>query len=158
MSAKKADGARRRVAENRKARHEYFIEDEIEAGIALVGTEVKSLRSGTANINDAFAEERSGEIFLINAHIPEYNFGNRFNHDSRRPRKLLMSRREIDKFAGAVQRKGYTIVPLSIYFNDRGRAKVAVGLARGKQLHDKRATEKDRDWNREKARVMKDHS
>lgn len=157
MSAKKKpDAARRRVADNRKARYNYFIEQEIEAGIALVGTEVKSLRAGHANINDAYAEVRDGEVFLVNAHLPEYEFGNRFNHDSRRPRKLLLHKREIDRLAGAVQRQGYTLVPLSIYFNDRGRAKVNLGLAKGKQMHDKRATEKERDWQREKARVLKD--
>lgn len=157
MSAKKKpDAARRRVAENRKARYNYFIEQEIEAGIVLVGTEVKSLRAGHANINDSFAEVRGGEVFLVNAHLPEYEFGNRFNHDARRPRKLLLHKREIDRLSGAVIRQGYTLVPLSIYFNDRGRAKVNLGLAKGKQMHDKRATEKERDWQREKARVLKD--
>lgn len=157
MSSKKnPDKARRRVAENRKARYNYFIEQEIEAGIALVGTEVKSLRAGHANINEAYAEVRDGEVFLVNAHIPEYEFGNRYNHAARRPRKLLLHKREIDRLAGAVQRQGYTLVPLSIYFNDRGRAKVNLGLAKGKQMHDKRATEKERDWQREKARVLKD--
>lgn len=157
MNAKKPDKARRRVAENRKARFNYFIEDEVEAGIALVGTEVKSLRAGQANINEAYAEAKDDEIFLINAYIPEYEFGNRFNHDARRPRKLLLHKKEIAKLGGASQRQGYTLVPLAIYFNDRGRAKVNLGLAKGKQLHDKRATEKERDWQREKARVLKDH-
>lgn len=157
MSAKKKpDAARRRVAENRKARYNYFIEQEIEAGIALVGTEVKSLRAGHANINDSYAEVRGGEVFLVNAHLPEYEFGNRFNHDARRPRKLLLHKREIDRLSGAVIRQGYTLVPLSVYFNDRGRAKINLGLAKGKQMHDKRATEKERDWQREKARVLKD--
>lgn len=157
MNAKKPDKARRRVAENRKARFNYFIEDEVEAGIALVGTEVKSLRAGQANINEAYAEAKGDEIFLINAYIPEYEFGNRFNHDARRPRKLLLHKKEIAKLGGASQRQGYTLVPLSIYFTDRGRAKINLGLAKGKQLHDKRATEKERDWQREKARVLKDH-
>ncbi|HEY8351269.1 MAG TPA: SsrA-binding protein SmpB [Sphingomonadales bacterium] len=157
MNAKQPDKARRRVAENRKARFNYFISQEIEAGIALVGTEVKSLRAGHANINEAYAEVRDGEVYLVNAHIPEYEFGNRFNHDARRPRKLLLHKREIDRLAGAVIRQGYTLVPLSIYFNDRGRAKVNLGLAKGKQMHDKRAAEKERDWQREKARVLKDY-
>lgn len=157
MNAPKAGRQRRVIAENRKARHNYFIEDEIEAGIMLVGTEVKSLRAGHANIGDAFAEARGEEMFLVNAHIQEYEFGNRFNHDARRARKLLLNRKEINKLMAAIQRKGYTVVPLSLYFNERGRVKLSLGLARGKQLHDKRATEKERDWNREKGRLLKDH-
>lgn len=157
MNAPKTGRQRRVIAENRKARHNYFIEDEIEAGIMLVGTEVKSLRAGHANIGDAFAEARGEEMFLVNSHIQEYEFGNRFNHDARRPRKLLLNRKEINKLMAAIQRKGYTVVPLSLYFNERGRVKLSLGLARGKQLHDKRATEKERDWNREKGRLLKEH-
>lgn len=157
MNAPKAGGQKRVIAENRKARHNYFIEDEIEAGIMLVGTEVKSLRAGHVNLGDAFAEVRGEEIFLVNCNIQEYEFGNRFNHDSKRPRKLLLNRREIDRLMAAIQRKGYTVVPLRIYFNERGRVKVMIGLAKGKQLHDKRATEKNRDWDREKARILKDN-
>ncbi|MDA5194255.1 SsrA-binding protein SmpB [Govanella unica] len=157
MNAPKAGREIRVIAENRKARHNYFIEDETEAGIMLVGTEVKSLRAGHANIGDAFAEVRGEEIFLINAHIQEYEFGNRNNHDARRPRKLLLNRREINRIMAAIQRKGYTVVPLNIYFNERGRVKVKIGLAKGKQLHDKRASEKERDWSREKGRLLKDH-
>lgn len=149
--------ARRKVAENRKARHNYFIDDTVEAGIMLVGTEVKSLRAGQANINEAYADMRDGNIYLVNAHIPEYTHGNRFNHDSRRPRKLLLHRREINKLGAASDRKGYTLVPLSIYFNDRGRAKVELGLARGKAAHDKRETIAKRDWERQKARLVKDY-
>ncbi|MBW7837466.1 MAG: SsrA-binding protein SmpB [Sphingomonadales bacterium] len=149
--------ARRKVAENRKARHNYFIDDTVEAGIMLVGTEVKSLRAGQANINEAYADMRDGDIYLVNAHIPEYTHGNRFNHDSRRPRKLLLHRREINKLGAASDRKGYTLVPLSIYFNDRGRAKVELGLARGKAAHDKRETIAKRDWERQKARLVKDY-
>lgn len=146
------------AADNRKARHEYHIEDEFEAGIVLQGTEVKSLRNGQANIQESYAEEKDGELWLINAHIPEFEHGNRFNHQPRRPRKLLMHRREINRLAGAVQRQGMTLVPLRIVFNDRGRAKILIGLGRGKKLHDKRETEKARDWNRQKARLMKEHS
>ncbi len=149
--------ARRKVAENRKARHNYFIDDTVEAGIMLVGTEVKSLRAGQGNINEAYADMRDGDIYLVNAHIPEYTHGNRFNHDSRRPRKLLLHRREINKLGAASDRKGYTLVPLSIYFNDRGRAKVELGLARGKAAHDKRETIAKRDWERQKARLVKDY-
>lgn len=149
--------ARRKAADNRKARYNYFIEDTVEAGIALVGTEVKSLRAGEANINEAFAEMRDGQIYLVNAHIPEYTHGNRFNHDARRPRKLLLHRREINRLGAAAQRKGFTLVPLSIYFNDKGRAKVELGLGRGKAQHDKRATEAERDWQRQKERLVRDY-
>ena len=148
--------AHRKVAENRKARYNYFIDDTVEAGIMLVGTEVKSLRAGQANINEAYADMRDGDIYLVNAHIPEYTHGNRFNHDSRRPRKLLLHRREINKLGAASDRKGYTLVPLSIYFNERGRAMVELGLARGKAAHDKRDTIAKRDWERQKARLVKD--
>ena len=155
---KKDKGPPSRVdADNRKARHEYFIEDEFEAGIVLTGTEVKSLRGGQANIKESYAEEKDGELWLVNAYIPEFSHGNRFNHQPRRPRKLLMHKREIARLGGAVQRGGMTLVPLKIYFNDQGRAKIALGLGKGKKLHDKRETAKQRDWNRQKARLMKDH-
>lgn len=154
MAKKKAGGAPP-AAENRRARHEYHIEDDFEAGIMLVGTEVKSLRSGKANIADAYASTERGELWLINAYIPEYDKEARFNHEERRPRKLLMKRPEIDKLARATDRQGMTLVPLKIYFNDRGRAKLLLGLAKGKKLHDKRETDKERDWNRDKQRLMK---
>lgn len=150
--------AGRLIADNRKARFNYFIHEEFEAGLVLTGTEVKSLRAGKANIQDAYASFENDGLYLINAHISEYGHGNRFNHDPLRPRKLLMHRREINKIAGQLQKAGKTLVPLSLYFNDRGIVKVKLGLATGKKLHDKRATERDRDWGREKARLMKDHS
>ncbi|MDE1468425.1 SsrA-binding protein SmpB [Aurantiacibacter sp. D1-12] len=146
------------VAENRKARFNYHIEDTFEAGIALQGTEVKGLRSGQGTIAESYAEVRDGEVFLVNANIPEFSHGNRFNHEPKRPRKLLLHRREVDRMFGAVERKGMTLVPLSIYFNGRGRAKVELALAKGKQAHDKRQTMKDRDWKRDKARIMKENS
>ncbi|RMF13783.1 MAG: SsrA-binding protein SmpB [Alphaproteobacteria bacterium] len=155
--AKKQDFEGRLVAENRKARHLYQIEETFEAGIALTGTEVKSLRMGRANIAESYAEIRNGEIWLINAHIPEYTHGNIHNHEPRRPRKLLMHKREIRRLSGAVQRAGMTLVPLRIYFNRRGLAKVLLGLARGKKAHDKREDIKRRDWERQKARLMKQY-
>jgi len=154
-STDKSKEGSRTIALNRKARYNYFIEEDFEAGIVLTGTEVKSLRAGEANITDAFAEAKMGELFLVNAYIKEYAMGNRFNHEARRPRKLLMHRREVNKIAAAIQRKGKTLVPLSIYFNDKNRVKVKIGLASGKKAHDKRATEKERDWQREKGRMMK---
>ena len=144
------------AAENRRARHEYFIDDTVEAGLMLVGTEVKSLRGGRANIADAHAGVSGEELFLFNAYIPEYHGGNRFNHETRRPRKLLLHKREISKLIGTVKRGGVTLIPLSIYFNDKGRAKVELALARGKKLHDKRASEKERDWQRERGRLIRD--
>jgi len=144
------------VAENRRARFDYFIEDSFEAGIALSGTEVKSLRFGEGSIAEAYAEVRNGEAWLINANIPEFSHGNRFNHEPKRPRKLLLHQREIEKMLGAVERKGMTLIPLSVYFNARGRAKVELALARGKQTHDKRQSIKERDWKRDKARLMRD--
>jgi len=144
------------VADNRRARYHYFIDEIIEAGIILAGTEVKSLREGKASLTDAYAAEKDGAIYLLNAYVPEYGKGNRFNHETKRPRKLLLKRREIGKLLGAVQRKGITLVPLKIYFNDRGFAKVEIAMARGKKLHDKRETEKKRTWNREKARLMRE--
>ena len=144
------------VAENRRARFEYFIEDVFEAGIALSGTEVKSLRFGEGSIAESYAYVNDGEAWLVNANIPEFSHGNRFNHEPKRPRKLLLHQREIEKMIGAVERKGMTLIPLSIYFNARGRAKVELALARGKQTHDKRATIKERDWKRDKARLMRE--
>ena len=143
------------VAENRRARFEYFIEDKFEAGIALSGTEVKSLRFGEGSIAEAYAHVHDGEAWLINANIPEFSHGNRFNHEPKRPRKLLLHEREIEKMIGAVERKGMTLIPLSIYFNGRGRAKVELALAKGKQAHDKRETVKERDWKREQQRLMR---
>jgi len=151
---KKSDVGKR-IAENRKARHNFFIEEEIEAGIMLTGTEVKSLRAGEANITDAYAEVKDSEVFLINSYIKEYEMGNRHNHVARRPRKLLLHKKQINKLKAAIQRKGNTLVPLSIFFNHKNKVKVNLGLAKGKKLHDKRATEKARDWNREKGRVLK---
>ncbi len=157
MSQNKVDENRyKKVAENRKARHNYFVDEVFETGIVLVGTEVKSLRAGRANIAESYAEAKNGEIFLVNAHIPEYTFGNRFNHNERRPRKLLLHKKQVNRLMGAVQRQGFTLVPLSIYFNERGRAKMSLALARGKQVHDKRQTVKDRDWQREKGRLLRD--
>lgn len=149
-------GAGKVVADNRKARFNYEITDTYEAGIALTGTEVKSLRGGRATIAEAYAGPSGEEMFLFNAYIPEYLQANQFNHETRRPRRLLLHKRQIDKLIGATQREGFTVIPLKIYFNDRGRAKVELGLGRGKKLHDKRETEKQRTWNREKARLMRD--
>ncbi|AKM09647.1 SsrA-binding protein SmpB [Croceicoccus naphthovorans] len=145
------------VAENRRARFDYFIEDTFEAGIALTGTEVKSLRSGEGSIAESYAEVRDGQVWLVNANVPEFSHGNRFNHEPKRPRKLLLHQREIEKLFGAVERKGMTLVPLSVYFNGKGRAKVELALAKGKQTHDKRATIKDRDWKRDKARLLREN-
>jgi SsrA-binding protein len=144
------------VAENRKARFNYEIGDTLEAGIALTGSEVKSLRLGRANIADSYATDDGGELYLINAHIAEYTQAGRANHSPTRPRKLLLHRKEIGKLAGAIQREGMTVVPLKLYFNQRGIAKVLLGLAKGKKLHDKRDTEKRRDWDRQKARLMRE--
>ena len=144
------------VAENRRARFDYFIEDKLEAGIALHGTEVKALRAGEASIAESYAEVRDGQVWLVNANVPEFSHGNRFNHEPRRQRKLLLHAREIEKMVGAVERKGMTLVPLSVYFNSRGRAKVELALAKGKQTHDKRQTIKERDWQRDKARLLRD--
>ena len=143
------------VAENRRARFDYFVDDRLEAGIALVGTEVKSLRHGEGSIAESYATVDGEEVWLINSHIPEYSHGNRLNHEPRRPRKLLLKGREISKLQGAVQRQGLTLVPLSIYFNSRGRAKVELALARGKKMHDKRDTIKERDWKREQGRLLR---
>ncbi len=147
---------RRSVAENRKARFNYEIIDTFEAGLVLTGTEVKSLRGGKANIAESYATEEGGEIWLINSYLPEYLQANRFNHETRRRRKLLLNKKEVRKLIGAVQREGMSLVPLRIYFNDRGRAKLELALAKGKKLHDKRETEKKRDWDRQKARLMRE--
>jgi SsrA-binding protein len=157
MAAKKdKDAGVKIAADNRKARHNYFIEDVVEAGIMLTGTEVKSLRGGKATIGESYAHPKDGEIFLVNSYIPEYTEGNRFNHEPRRVRKLLLRRNQIAKLSAAVEREGMTLVPLKIIFNAKGRAKVELGLAKGKKLHDKRDTEKKRDWEREKGRLMRE--
>ena len=156
MAPKKdKDVAGKIAADNRKARHNYFIEETVEAGIMLTGTEIKSLRGGKATIGESYAQSKDGEIFLINAYIPEYTEGNRFNHEPRRIRKLLLHKRQIAKLSQAIEREGMTLIPLKIIFNAKGRAKVELGLAKGKKLHDKRDTEKKRDWEREKGRLMR---
>ena len=145
------------VAENRKARFNYEIIDTYEAGLVLTGTEVKSLREGKANIAESYATDEGGEMWLINSYLPEYLQANRFNHEPRRRRKLLLSKREAHRLQSAINRDGMTLIPLKIYFNDRGRAKLELALGKGKKLHDKRESEKERDWNRQKSRIMKDH-
>ena len=156
MSAKKDKAPNRTAAVNRRARFNYEIGQVFEAGISLSGTEVKSLREGRSNIGDSYAGARGEELWLYNAYIPEYLQANRFQHETRRPRKLLLHKREIGRMIGAVEREGMTIVPLKIYFNDKGRAKVELALAKGKKLHDKRETEKQRDWDREKGRLLRE--
>jgi SsrA-binding protein len=156
MSKTEPKSGSKTVADNRKARFHYEIVDTYEAGIALTGTEVKSLRGGKATIGEAYAGPSGDEFFLFNAYIPEYLQANRFNHETRRPRRLLLHKRQINKLIGATQREGFTVIPLKIYFNERGRAKVELGLGRGKKLHDKRETEKERTWNRERARLMRE--
>ncbi len=143
------------AAQNRKALHNYFIEERLEAGIQLTGTEVKSLRGGRSQIVESYAAVQKGDLYLVNAYIPEYLQGNRNNHEPRRPRRLLLHRRQINRLIGAIQREGYTVVPLSVYFNPRGLAKVELGLAKGKKEHDKRATEAKRDWQRQKQRLLR---
>ena len=145
------------AAENRRARFDYFVEERFEAGIQLTGTEVKSLRHGEGSIAESYATVEGDEVWLINIHIPEYSHGNRLNHQPRRPRKLLLKNREIAKLHGAVAREGLTLVPLSIYFNASGRAKVELALARGKKVHDKRDTIKGRDWKHQQQRLMRHH-
>jgi SsrA-binding protein len=142
------------AAQNRKARHDYLIEDTIEAGMMLTGSEVKTLRLGRASIAEAFAAEKGGEFFLFNSFFPEYEGANRFNHPPRRARKLLLRKKEMSKLIGLTQRAGITLIPLSIYFNDRGIAKVQLGLAKGKRKVDKRAAEKEKDWKREQSRLL----
>ena len=150
-----AKSAYRVVADNRKARFNYEILETLEAGIALTGTEVKSLRQGKATIGESYADSRDGEIWLVNSNIPEYLQGGRFNHAPKRPRKLLLHKRQIFKLAGAVDREGMTLVPLKLYFNEKGRAKVELAIARGKKLHDKRETERKRSWERERGRLLR---
>jgi len=144
------------VAENRRARYDYAIESTVEAGIALTGTEVKALRFGEGSISESYAEVKGKEVWLINSNIPEFSHGNRHNHEPKRPRKLLLHEREIGKMFGAVARQGMTLVPLSIYFNSRGRAKVELAIARGRKAHDKREHEKEKDWKREQGRLMRE--
>lgn len=146
---------RQLVAQNRRAFHDYAVEDRIEAGLVLSGTEVKSLREGRATIGEAHAGEMGGELWLFNAYIPEFHGGNRFNHETRRPRKLMLRKREVARLLSAVRRDGMTLIPLALYFTARGWAKIELGLAKGKKLHDKRAAIKERDWNREKLRLLR---
>jgi len=160
MSGKPEDkgeaGKNKLIAENRRARFDYFLEQTYEAGISLTGTEVKALREGRANIAESYASSEGRELVLINAYIPEYGPANRFNHDPRRPRKLLLHRKEIDRMLGAVQRDGKTLVPTKLYFNDKGRVKLELALAKGKKAHDKREVAAERDWKREQGRLMRD--
>jgi SsrA-binding protein len=157
MPAQKKDSGRRTVAENRRARYDYALSEIYEAGLELTGTEVKSLRTGKANIAESYAAVENGGIMLINAHIPEYQrAGPFYQHDPRRPRRLLLHKREIAKLAQAVERQGMTMVPLELYFNERGIAKLKLAVAEGKKLHDKRETERKRDWQREKARLLRE--
>ena len=144
------------IAENRRARFDYFLEETFEAGLALTGTEVKALREGRANIAESYAAVEGDEIALINAYIPEYAPASRFNHEPRRPRKLLLHRKEINKLLGALNREGRTLIPTRLYFNDKGRAKLELALARGKKLHDKREATAERDWKRDQARLMRE--
>ena len=157
MAAKPAKVERklRVLADNRKARFNYFIDETFEVGVVLTGTEVKSLRQGKATIGESYADARGGEIWLINSNIPEYREANRFNHVPKRPRKLLLHRRQISKLIGAVEREGMTLVPLKLYFNEKGRAKIELALARGKKLFDKRETQKKRSWERERGRLLR---
>ena len=144
------------IAENRRARFDYFLDDAIEEGLVLTGTEVKSLRVGRANIAESYAAVENGGIYLINADIPPYAGGNRFNHEPRRPRKLLLHAKQINKLVGAVQREGRTIIPTRLYWNDKGLAKLELSLAKGKKAHDKREATAERDWKRDKARLLRD--
>ena len=144
------------VAENRRARYDYEIIDTLEAGIVLSGTEVKSLRLGKAQITESYASPEKGELWLNNPHIPEYLQANRFNHEEKRPRKLLVSRKQLARLDSEVSRAGNTIVPLKLFFNDQGRAKLLIGLGKGKKNYDKRETERNRDWNRDKSRILKE--
>jgi SsrA-binding protein len=154
--AKKQDDGQKIVADNRKARYLYFIESTIEAGLMLAGSEVKSLRTGKANIGESYAMVKDGELFLVNAYIPEYLMANRFNHEPRRTRKLLVRGLQARRLAVAIQREGMTLIPLKLYFTPRGIAKLELGVAKGKKLHDKRETSKSRDWARDKARLLRD--
>ncbi|MGU3574794.1 SsrA-binding protein SmpB [Brucellaceae bacterium C25G] len=156
MNKPKTPTVRKIIAENRRARFNFEIINTLEAGLVLTGTEVKSLRANQSNIAESYASFENGEFWLINSYIPEYTQGNRFNHDPRRLRKLLVSKREMSRMFNSVTRDGMTVVPLKLYFNDRGRVKMELAVARGKKLHDKRQTEKMRDWNREKSRLLRD--
>ena len=156
--AKKKDDGFKIIADNRKARFAYAIDGTLEAGIQLTGSEVKSLRGGKSTIAESYAQAKDGELFLVNAYIPEYNEASRFNHEPKRTRKLLVHKREAAKLAAATQREGMTLVPLKMYFNAKGVAKIELGIAKGKKLHDKRETEKQRDWAREKGRLLKQGS
>ena len=147
---------RKLIAENRRARYDYFIEESLEAGLSLTGSEVKSLRQGRANVAEAYAAVEGREIVLVNCYIPEYAGANRFNHEPRRPRKVLLHRRQIDRLIGAVNREGRTIIPMQLYWNDKGLAKLELAVAKGKKMHDKREVEADRDWQRDKARLMRE--
>src|SRR5690606_20218902 len=146
----------KRLAENRRAKFDYFLEDFVEAGIQLLGTEIKALRDGRANIAESYVSPEGRDLVLINADIPPYKQANRFNHEPRRPRRLLLHRKQIDRMIGAVQRDGQTIIPVRLYLNEAGKAKLEIALAKGKKLHDKRETEAARDWQRDKARLMKE--
>jgi SsrA-binding protein len=154
--AKKADPNRKLIAENRRARFDYLIEDTLEAGIQLLGTEVKSLRGGRANIAESYASTEKGELWLVNATIPEYPPAGQFNHEPRRRRKLLVRGRELKRLVGAIEREGRTLAPLKLYFNNRGIAKLEIALAKGKKAHDKRAATKDREWKRQQSRLLRD--
>jgi SsrA-binding protein len=149
-------GARQLIAQNRRARHDYLIEETFEAGLLLTGTEVKSLRASRCSLGESYAADQNGELYLLNAHISPYGPASRFNHEPKRPRKLLVHKRESDRLLGLIRRGGYTLVPLSIYFNERGIAKIELGLARGKKKADKRESDKARDWQRDKARLMRE--
>jgi len=153
--AEKKEPSIKVIAENRKARFNYAIEDTVEAGIVLTGTEVKSSRGGKTTIAESYADSKDGEIWLVNANIPEYAQANRFNHEPKRDRKLLLHKKQINKLIGAIEREGMTLIPLKMYFNERGMVKLQLALAKGKKLHDKRDTEKKRDWAREKGRLLR---
>lgn len=157
MAKKKGDPTHQIAAQNRKARHDYFIDENLEAGLVLAGSEVKSLRAGQGSLVDAWAGEKDGELWMFSAYIPQYAGSHEPNYVSRRPRKLLVHKREMNRLLGAIQREGVTLVPLSIYFNERGIAKVDLGVAKGKRKYDKRQTEKKRDWDRQKARLLRDN-
>jgi SsrA-binding protein len=154
--AKKKEDSFKIIADNRKARYAYAIDETLEAGIMLVGSEVKSLRGGKSTISESYAHAKDGELWLVNSYIPEYTQASRFNHEPKRSRKLLVHKREAARLAAAIQREGMTLIPLKLYFNAKGRAKIELGVAKGKKLHDKRETEKQRDWQRDKARLMRD--
>ena len=156
MTSKKTEAPRKIAADNRRARFDFELGETFEAGISLTGPEVKSLRNGKATIGESYAAQKEGEMWLYNAYIPEYLEANRFNHETRRPRKLLLHKRQIAKLGQAVEREGMTVVATKIYFNDRGRAKVELALAKGRKAHDKREASKERDWARDKARLMRE--